>query len=172
MSENSRWFAEQVLPYEPKLRAWLCLRYPTVRDIDDIIQETYRRLIKSSHTTDLQHPQAYLFAAARSAAVDRIRRSQASPTEDIENPELVDVLVDDEADPSLQLHQRNRMDILADALEALPEKCRAIIRLRKLDGCSYREIAQRLGISEKTVNAHLAVGMAKMRKYLRELDPK
>jgi len=45
--EHARWFHEEVQPYEEKLRAYLRHRFPTIRDVDDIVQETYARLFRA-----------------------------------------------------------------------------------------------------------------------------
>jgi RNA polymerase sigma-70 factor (ECF subfamily) len=59
------------------------------------------------------------------------------------------------------------LELLAAAIEALPQRCRVVVKLRKLRGLSYQEIAQQLGISVHTVNAQLAKGMMLCREYLR-----
>ncbi len=53
------------------------------------------------------------------------------------------------------------------AIAALPERCRVVLTLRKLQGLSYRDIAQKLGISENTVDAHVCTGLFRCREYLR-----
>jgi RNA polymerase sigma-70 factor (ECF subfamily) len=58
------------------------------------------------------------------------------------------------------------LQLLAEAIQALPERCRQVITLRKLHGLSHREIAQRLGITENTVNAQVAIGVLRLRDLL------
>ena len=53
------------------------------------------------------------------------------------------------------------------AIQALPARCRQVMTLRKIYGLSHRDIAQQLGISEHTVNAQLAIGVLRLRTYLR-----
>ena len=45
-TEQSRWFALEVQPHEPALRAYLRSRFPLLQDFDDVIQETYTRLLR------------------------------------------------------------------------------------------------------------------------------
>jgi RNA polymerase sigma factor (sigma-70 family) len=63
--------------------------------------------------------------------------------------------------------RQQELAMLAEAISALPERCRQVVTLRKLHGLSHREIAQRLGIAENTVNAQAALGVLRCRDYLR-----
>lgn len=55
---------------------------------------------------------------------------------------------------------------MADAIRALPPRCAEIFTLRRIDGLSYAEIAAKLGLAERTVNAQLALGMIRVRQFL------
>jgi hypothetical protein len=57
-SEQSRWFAEQVLPHEPMLRAWLRSLFPTEGDIDDIVQDAYIRILRA-HAAESPTPSGF-----------------------------------------------------------------------------------------------------------------
>jgi RNA polymerase sigma-70 factor (ECF subfamily) len=54
---------------------------------------------------------------------------------------------------------------LAEAFDLLPDRCREVVWLRRVDELSQREVAMRLGISEKTVEKHVAKGMRLMAGY-------
>ena len=45
-TEQARWFSERVHPHEPALRAYLSRRFPSLPDHDDLVQETYARLMR------------------------------------------------------------------------------------------------------------------------------
>jgi len=77
----SRWFTEEVQPHEPALRAYLQARFPTLADHDDLVQETYTRLLRAQANGGVRYPKAFLFTAARNAAFDLFRRRGAKPTE-------------------------------------------------------------------------------------------
>ena len=162
--EQTRWFIEEVQPHEPKIRAWLHARFPSIGDVDDLIQETYLRVLRARNAGKLEHPKAYLFATARNAALDRFRRNQVIRFERLADVTDSSVLVDaTHASDATQLEQD--LEVLAAAIRGLPERCREIIVLRKYHGLSHREIADRLGISPHTVNAQITVAMIKCREY-------
>ncbi len=165
-AELARWFSEEIHPHEPSLRAWLLARFPSRNDVDDLVQETYLRLCKARETGTIMHGKAYLFAAARNLALDRYRRDRVVSFETIADLGDSFVLeqqahVGDTADRDFEL------ETLKAALRALPERCREVLVLRKHQGLSHREIADRLGISVHTVNAQITLGMIKCREYFR-----
>mgnify|MGYP001627551503 CR=1 FL=1 len=146
------------------LRAWLRLRFTRLADIDDLVQETYLRLFRARSAGKISHPKTYLFATARNAALDRLRREKVVAFEALpdvaestpaEIPAATDVAVQDE-----------ELALVAEAIRSLPERCREVLVLRKHHGLSHDEIAQRLGIAKNTVNAQITLGMMRVRQFL------
>lgn len=164
--ETARWFATEVQPHEPLLRSYLRGKFPAHPDLDDLVQETYARLLQAREHGSVQHPKAFLFTTARNAAVDYFRRRKVVTIETIENLELLPVFEDRPGVPEAVAHDQE-LQLLASAIEALPPRCRHVLTLRKIYGQSHREIAIRLGISEHTVNAQIAIGVLRVRDYLR-----
>ncbi len=164
-SEHFRWFAEHVQPHEPELRAFLRRRFPTVQDIDDLVQESYARLMRARTAGSIVEPRAYLFTTARNIAFDLFRRHRPISIEDLAESQRLAV-VEEGADAAESASHAQEIELLVAAINALPERCREVVTLRKLHGLSYRDIALRLGISENTVNAQLAIGVVRCRQYL------
>ena len=75
-STFDRWFAEEVQPHESALRSWLKVRFASCPDIDDVVQESYIRILRARTTGKIEHPKAYLFSTARNAMLDRLRRAR------------------------------------------------------------------------------------------------
>jgi RNA polymerase sigma-70 factor (ECF subfamily) len=73
-SLHTSWFQHDVLPHELALRAYLRGRFPTLPDVDDLIQETYARLLRAREAGELKDARPYLFSTARHAAIDYFRR--------------------------------------------------------------------------------------------------
>lgn len=166
-TEQARWFAEEVHPHEPALRAYLQARFPTLADHDDLVQETYTRLLRAKDTVGVRYPKAFLFTAARNAAFDLFRRRRAHPTESVtDQTELV--ALDEQPSAAEALDQRYELEVLADAVRSLPDRCRQVIMLRYLDGLAYKEIADQLGISPETVKVHMAKGMRRCAAFFAE----
>ena len=164
-AEQTRWFAEEVQPHEPALRAYLRGCFPTLNDVDDLIQDAYTRLLRAREAGKVEHTKAYLFATARNAALDLFRRKQVVPMESIEGMEDSTVLRA-QTDVAETVSHGQDLELLRAAIDSLPPRCREILTMRKLRGMSYAAIAETLGVSESTVNAQLALGVARCRRYL------
>lgn len=157
-AEISRWFECEVQPHEPALRAYLQARFPTLGEHDDLVQESYTRLLRERARGEVRHPRAFLFTAARNAAYDLFRRRGAKPTEAV--TEAIELTaLSEQPGTAEQFDQRLELEVLAEAVRALPERCRQVIMLRYLDNLSYKEIGAQLGISPETVKVHMAKGM-------------
>lgn len=163
-TEQSRWFSLEVQPHEPALRAYLQARFPLLRDADDIIQETYARLLREKDAGRVRHARALLFTVARNAALDFFRRRSHAATDTVPHSELARVV--EEAPHAADAASRQQeLEILAAAMQALPTRCRQVIMLRYLKGYSYKEIATALGVSPETVKTHMAKGVKQCADY-------
>lgn len=165
-TEQSRWFAEEVQPHEPALRAYLLARFPSLSDHDDLVQEAYSRLLRAQAAGKVRYARALLFTTARNAALDLFRRRRV-PLETVTDDRELAVL-DEQLDAADLVGQQQELDILAEAVRALPNRCRQVIMLRYLDGLSYKEIALQLGISPETVKVHMAKGMRRCAEFFQQ----
>ena len=163
--ETARWFADTVQPHESELRAYLRAKFSAHLDIDDLVQETYARLLQAREQAALRSPKAYLFTTARNAAFDFFRRRKIVTIDGIAELELLPVFEDRPGVAEAVCHDQE-LQLLAEAIQALPERCRQVITLRKIHGLSHREIAAQLGVAENTVNAQVALGVLRLRDYL------
>ena len=163
---DDRWFAEKVQPHEPALRAYLKGRFPTLSDIDDLIQETYARLFRARGAgRAIVDVRPYLFATGRNAAVDLFRRRQCVMINNVAEIDRLEAFAE-ATDVAEAINREQEIELLHEAIESLPDRCRQVLALRRFDGHSVREIAQMLGITESTVDAHLCLGVFRCRRYL------
>lgn len=163
--ELARWFSSEVRPHEPALRAYLHGRFPSLTDIDDLIQETYARVFRARRAGELKEVRPYLFAIARNTAVDLCRRKRAAVVESMAEIDSQSV-VEERPDSAEQVSHEQELELLHEAIRALPERCREVFTLRKLHGLSHREIAAKLGISENTIEGQISIGVFRCRQYL------
>lgn len=165
--ELDRWFHSEIQPHELKLRAYLRGRFPTLQsDLDDLVQETFVRVVRAKQTGKATLTRAYLFVVARNAALDFFRRRKIVTLEGVADLGRLDV-VEDKPDAAEAAIHDQELEILADAIHALPDRCREVFVMRRFEDASHREIADKLGVAENTVNAHLVTAMLKVRAHLR-----
>jgi RNA polymerase sigma factor (sigma-70 family) len=165
---GQRWYAEEVRPHEPALRAWLRSRFPWLADVDNIVQESVIRLwrrFENRTGAPIHSPKAALFAIARNAAVDQARRNAVVSIEPV--ADLGSLTVLDSTDTVEAISARQELGYLADAIRQLPTRCRQVLTLTKVYGLTERETAERLGISEHTVRTQVVRGMERCTNYFR-----
>lgn len=162
----SRWFREQVQPHDGRLKAWLRGSFPSVRDVDDVVQESYLRIWKTRAARPIRSAKSFLFVIARNLAINVLRRQRVSPV--IFDGDLAgsDVLMDEPSAAEL-LTEREKMELLSDALVALPARTRAIFILHKLEGQSQAGVACQLGITEKAVEHQVARAIRLCEAFIR-----
>ena len=162
-SPVARWFEMEIKPHEPCLRGYLRSRVSQSGDIDDVVQETYRRVLHAKSKRTIKSPRGLLFSVARNAVVDLFRRNRPSRTFFVAEMSELDVSSDDDTLETVSL--RDEKAVLRAAIRSLPPKCREIFVLRKIEGLSHREIAGRLGISLHTVESQLTKGLHRCQKF-------
>lgn len=166
-ADQDHWFREEVHAHDASLKAYLRSSFPAMRDVDDMVQESYLRIWKTRLDRPITCAKAFLFRIARHVAIDKIRRSQSVVVES--HGDMSEVLVADHKPNAAEaLSHREKVDLLAHALAALPKGCREIVILRRLKCLSQKEVAARLGISERTVESQFARGLDLCEIYLRK----
>lgn len=160
------WFAEEVHAHDASLKSYLRGLFPSERDLDEVVQESYLRIWKAKAAEPIRSVKAFLFQIARNIALDRIRRHRTSPLCEVGNRD-VSYVMDDRADVVETVSKIEKECFLADALAALSPRARELIVLCKLNGFSHREAAEKLGISERTVDEHLLRGTKRLGEELR-----
>ncbi|MFO1447861.1 MAG: RNA polymerase sigma factor [Opitutaceae bacterium] len=161
------WFAEEVHPHDASLKTYLRGQFPSVRDVEDVVQESYLRIWRARAAHPVRSARAFLFQVARHLALDTVRRDRVTPFVAVKDFEGLTVLASG-PDAAEQASVLERFHLLADAIESLPRRCREVVILRKLQSVPQRDVAARLGISEKTVEVQLARGIARCEDYLRK----
>ncbi|UIJ46289.1 RNA polymerase sigma factor [Sphingomonas cannabina] len=160
------WFSTQVLSHEAhylrQARRWCRNR----EEAADLVQEAYLKLLQMDNWTALRDPRAYTVTMIRNLVLQRVRREQVVAITDIPAPSLAEVR--DEAPGVFETVAAREalIDLLAH-VERLPPVCRRVIRMRKFEERTPREIALALGISVSTVETHLARGMQQLMNWRR-----
>jgi RNA polymerase sigma-70 factor, ECF subfamily len=136
------------------------------QDAEDLVQETYLRAWRSLHTyRPGTNPKAWLFRILHNARIDQYRASTRAV-------QTVDEI--EGQDPAFVVNETPESLVLAGVMDAevrhalmdIPEVFRACVILADLEGFSYQEIADILGIPRGTVMSRLFRGRRAMRKLL------
>lgn len=137
-------------------------------EAEDVVQDCFVRLLEaekrdansSVSSLSMSNPQnlkSFLYASVRNACIDKLRRKNPI-VQDISPSDLSGVISDEQA-----VDSSSREAELWTAIEQLPERCREIFLMSKRDGMTYREIAEELCLSEKTVEHQISKALKTLR---------
>jgi RNA polymerase sigma factor (sigma-70 family) len=155
---KGRWLARNVLPYEPVLRSRLRRMFLHGMEVDDIIQEMYARIVSQPDLETIRYPRQYAFQTATAIVIDHMRRSRVVSINAIGDLDQLEIAAPDPS-PEQQLEFREDILAVAHLLALLPERTREVLIMRRVEGMSQQETANRLSISVKTVEKHMAQGV-------------
>ncbi len=165
-TELDNWFIREILVHEQALAHYLKRSWPHRDELHDLRQEVYARVYESAARTLPTTPKAFLFTTARHLMTDRLRRSRVVSIEPVGDFESSNVYLMDEVSPERWLGTRQTLRRLTEVLDALPDRCREVVWLRRVEELPQKDVALRLGISGRTVEKHLAKGMRLIADHL------
>lgn len=151
------WFVREILAHEQALMRFLHRNWRNHDEVPDLRQEIYVRVYAAALRQPPASPKSFLFTTARNLLADHVRRQRIVSITAVGDLEQLHVL-EDELEPSRWAGGREALARLARALDRLPDRCREVVWLRRVEDLPQKEIARRLGISEKTVEKHIAKG--------------
>lgn len=133
------------------------------------MQDAYLRLAKrSAHAAAIDHPKAYLFTAARNAAVDFTAKRAVEWSYRVDAEDMSELALTE--DPTVSLERRQRLARLAVLLNELPSACRTAFVMNKIEGRTHNEIARANGISVSMVEKHVMRALLHCRDLMREAE--
>lgn len=164
-----RWVSQHAIPHERGARATLRRAGVSEADIDDVIQDAYCRLATLKSVDHIDRPAAYFMQIVKNAWRDRLRRSQLVRLESYtENAALC--VEDGAMGVEAAAIAREELARIDGVLASLPERCRTIFTLKRVEGMSQREIAQRVSVSENVVENDIQKALRAIQRMLRDVE--
>jgi RNA polymerase sigma factor (sigma-70 family) len=150
------------------------LRYFTRRgipaaDAQDLVQEVFARLLQQDGLDHVESADRYLFVTAANLARDFFRYRQVRVAHPV-STFAEQAHRSENFDPERIMGSRQELDILLTALNEMPERMRNIFILARLENVPRSEIAQRLGVSKRTVEAQITLATACLAERRRRLS--
>src|SRR5688572_14907638 len=130
-------YVREILRLESLLRAYLHRFAPKPADLEDLLQDTYSKLLSlpAAQRTDIRNIQAFALTAARNVAVDWVRHRQVVLIDLVEDLDALPVMENAAGlDEIVNTHQQ--LVRVAEAVATLPERCREVFTLRRVYGWS------------------------------------
>jgi RNA polymerase sigma-70 factor, ECF subfamily len=145
------------------LHRYICRFVRSSETAKEIVQEAFLRTYRERESAIT--PRAFLFSTARNLAANEVRHRRTVERDTLGHAEVLQLDAEHESLESTFLRdERNRL--IQQAIDRLPPQCRAAFTLRIFHEYSYKEVADRLGISVKTVEKHISRGMRATNRYL------
>jgi RNA polymerase sigma factor (sigma-70 family) len=146
------------------LRRYLARLLGNTAEAQDVAHDAYLRVYPTANTPPAERPEALLYVTARRLAINRLKRRSISPF--AREALNLDAAASDAPSVEQQVMARQELTLLEAAIAELPEGCRAVLLLRKVELLSHREIADRLGIAVSTVEKQHARALRLLRAAL------
>lgn len=161
-------FAFEVLfyKYRNKVKGFAVKLVPAQIDPEEIVQEVFVKLWLKKETLNPEKDfQSYLFSIAKNLILDHLKSAVNRKLYYVSEHFQQDLLVDDGTENLLKEGAEERLQQL---INEIPERRREIFRMSRFEGMSYKQIAERLNISENTVDSQIRNALAFLRKEFRK----
>lgn len=146
------------------LRRYLTRLLGNTSEAQDVAHDAYLRVYPHIEKRTMLQPEAVLYTTARRLAINRLKRRSISPIGTTTAP--LETAAAGAPGVAQQVMARQELKLLETAIAKLPEGCRTVLLLRKVELLSHREIADRLGIAISTVEKQHARALRLLRAAL------
>ena len=142
------------------------------KEVEDIVQEAYVRACQAERESPIIAPRSFLFKTVKNLALDHVKRAETrlSDSFDEDEDEAGPELSAYSADPLNEASSHEEFSLFCEAVRLLPTQCRRAFVLKKVYGYSRREIAERMGVSENTVQTQIARGMKACMQFMERTE--
>lgn len=134
----------------------------------DVVQQVYYKMWENRQSLNIElSVKAYLFKSVYNYSLNTLAHQKN--IQQYEQKQMTDFYFSEVVqtpEAEMALWQSDIEKALKEAIDTLPEKCREVFLLSKIEGLKNREIAEKLGISEKTVERHITIAISKLREEL------
>lgn len=128
---------------------------------EEIVSDVFIKIWETrSNLTGIENLKSYLFVCVKNSCISHIRKNRKENLVSLDGFE--DFLLPPVECPESEYINTETLNEIYNAIGQLPPKCKIAFSLAKINGLKYREIADIMGVSEKTVNNHLVFALKKL----------
>ncbi len=132
---------------------------------EDIAQQAFINFWEDRDKIDISRsPRGYLFTTAYHRYIDSVKKEKR-------NQQFLNELYKRALNSRIEEDEeflKKRIKKLKSVLNTLPPKCKEIIHLNKVEGTKYKDIADKMGISIKTVESQMRIAFNKIRQAFKD----
>jgi RNA polymerase sigma factor (sigma-70 family) len=177
-TDQNRRISETIAREQARLRQFIRKRVPDEGDAEDIFQEVFYELIAAYRLMKpVEHVGAWLFRVARNRIIDLFRSKRPAvlandsilATEDGEAHRWEDLLPSPEAGPEAAYARSVLLEELDAALEDLPEEQRDVFVAHEIEGRSFKELSEAMGVGVNTLLSRKRYAALQLRHRLQAI---
>jgi RNA polymerase sigma-70 factor (family 1) len=132
---------------------------------EEIVSDVFVKIWENrSNLTEIDNLKSYLFVSVKNSCISHIRKNRKENLVTLDG--FDDYMVPPVECPESEYINTEKLNEIYNAIEQLPPKCKLAFSLAKFNGLKYKEIAEIMEVSEKTVNNHLVFALKKLSKTL------
>ncbi|MFZ5942116.1 MAG: RNA polymerase sigma-70 factor [Bacteroidota bacterium] len=156
------WFSRIMEEYYTQLIDFARIITQSSEISEEIVEDVFIKMWKrDEEVSQIENLRAYLFKAVRNTALNYLKKESRSL--EVYLDELPPLRIScNHADPEETLISKELNEAICRAVDGLPAKCKIIYKMAREDGLKHREIAELLGISEKTVENQISIALKKI----------
>ncbi|VUD56389.1 putative RNA polymerase sigma factor FecI [Thalassocella blandensis] len=156
---KSSFIKTMFVKYQSDLKRFVTLKFGDVDEAEDIVQDAFHNFLRTDTPETLENPRAYLYQTAHNLALNRIRKRK-------HHESYIAIDHNEEESRSPERITAGEKDLLSvqRSLTNLPPKCHKAFVMSRVDGKSYHDIADELGVSVSSVEKYMMRAM----NFLRE----
>ena len=143
---------------------------------EDIVEDIFMKIWESRHIITINiSVKAYLFRSIHNSCIQYLRHQnvkrkyQNYHQAKLEEAQIINRVFFETG--ITKLYEEEIENLLNEGIEKLPEKTRVIYRLSRKEYLKNTEIAEKIGVTEKTVEYHISRALDALRKYLKDYIP-
>ncbi len=173
--EQDQRISEIVRRERSRLLNFIRRRVPDPGDAEDIVQEVFYRLVEANRLLmPIEHITGWLFQVARNRITDLFRKKVPENFSDIEFEDdnglpFEDILPSLDAGPEAEYARNVLLQELKHALSELPKEQRDVFVAHELEGRSFKELAEKTGVSVNTLLSRKRYAVLHLRERLRKV---
>lgn len=151
------------ITYYPKVKLFLVSMLANEEEAEDLAQDTFMRLWQRKELLmNVSNLNAYIYQTVKHILYSSLERKKGILNTDIES--AAELQSTEEVEDIVYKHELE--DIISKAIENMPPQRRQVFCMSRRQGLSTEEISQRLGISKRTVETHISMALATLRKVI------
>ena len=154
--------------YSTRLYGNLLKLVKSETEAQEILQDVFLKIWENRQNIDLEKSfRSYLFKIAENKVVDFFRKAARDKKREAQ---LISLATNEYVQVQEMMQSDEKSAILQKAIDSLPPQRQQVFRLCKLEGKSYKEVSEQLGISVSTISDHIVKATKSIRSYFENND--